>query len=489
MLLKSLLNRIKESDKAQELIKTSCWSILGSFLSRGLIFIAWILVGRILGSSDYGAFGLIRETVIMFATFAGLGLGVTASKFIAELLSRDTLRAARILSLTLQFGIITGSLVGLFVFSFASYIADSIINRPEFVIELRIASIILFFSALNGAQIGGLQGLQRFKQIAIINLIQALASFPVFYVGAKYGGVVGSVIALTFYNVIICVLSHIELHKAIRDIKLPIIWREAWKEKKLIVTYSIPAVTSGLIVMVTKWVADIMIINIDNGFYEMGLFTAAYTFNSIFLMMVSMLDAPFLVILSKNQKDAINSNLNRVNIILPWCIGILLILPFLVFPELGCFLFGKTFQGTQFKWTFIIILFFTIILMYKQGLARILAVYNMQWLGLISNVVWGICLIVSFFFLKCYGALGLCISYAIAYVMSTIAILPIYCKRKLIPKNTIFSRYAFYIWGVVIFVTLFNICEVNVICKIVILIISFFISATLFYRYIMICDK
>ena len=127
--------------------------------------------------------------------------------------------------------------------------------------------------------------------------------------------------------------------------------------------------------------------------------------------------------------------------------------------------------------------------MYKQGLARILAVYNMQWLSLVSNIVWGGCLIISFVFFKSYGAFGLCLSYLIAYIMSTIVILPIYYKRKLIPRDTVFSRYALYIWSIVFFVIYLNVYEMNAIGKIITLAASLIISICIFFKYIMLNNK
>ena len=111
----SIKEKLYASAYAKELISGSFWSIVGSAISRGLIFIAWIIVGNILGSGEFGAFGLIRDTIIMFTSFAGLGLGITASKFVAEYMGNDKGKATRIIALTMQFGVIIGLLLNSFV--------------------------------------------------------------------------------------------------------------------------------------------------------------------------------------------------------------------------------------------------------------------------------------------------------------------------------------------------------------------------------------
>ncbi|MEG1545012.1 MAG: oligosaccharide flippase family protein, partial [Tannerellaceae bacterium] len=183
MKIKEKLKNKVGSEKAKELLVNSFWSILGSIISKGLVFLAWILVGRILGKEDYGSFGIIRNTVIMFTSFAGLGLGLTASKFVAEFLHSDKAKVERILGLTLAFGTIMGAIIGVFTLIFSSYLAKDMLHAPALVFDLQIASIILFFSSLNGAQIGALQGLQAFKKLASINTWQAICSFPLFIVG------------------------------------------------------------------------------------------------------------------------------------------------------------------------------------------------------------------------------------------------------------------------------------------------------------------
>ena len=476
--------RLSNSIQAKELINGSFWSVVGSMTSRGLIFVAWILVGNLLGSDDFGAFGLIRDTILMFTVFAGLGLGITASKFVSEFIGKDVGKAARIMGLTMLFGIMADLLLGIIVYIYSPYIAGTVIDRPEYTLEFRIASVILFFCSLNGAQIGILQGLQRFKDIATVNFWQSVISFPLFYIGARFAGVRGAVMAFAFYNIIVCVLSHIKLKKAIKSMALELDFKDAFKEKRIIFTYSFPAFLSGLLVTPVKWVTDVMLFNSENGAHEMGLFTAVYTFNLIFITVASMIDAPFLVVLSKNRDESINSNLNRVNVILPWCIGGLIIMPFMLFPEIIMAFFDSSFHGESFRVNMILVLLFTLIIMYKQGLARILAVNNLQWYGVISNLVWGISLICFFYFARSHGAVGLCLGYIVAYVMSTVFLLPIYKSKGLIPENTVFSWYALIIWLLVILVVFIGLFEHSVTYRIVAIVLTYPLMVYLYYKYL-----
>ena len=76
----NIYNRLKGSDLA----KDSFWALFGNFIGKGLSLIAGIAVARFLGSEVYGEYGIIKSTLIMIAIFSSFGLGITATKFIAE---------------------------------------------------------------------------------------------------------------------------------------------------------------------------------------------------------------------------------------------------------------------------------------------------------------------------------------------------------------------------------------------------------------------
>ena len=477
----TLGKRIHSSPKAFEFFKNSLWSVGGAILSKGLIFISWIIVANLLGSDGYGQFGIVRSTVLMFTSFAGFSLGITASKHVAEFLDVDKEKAGRILGLTLRFGFVMGILVGIIFFLLSPWLAVKTLNAPEFVDELRIGSLILLFSALNGAQIGAIQGFGAFKQIALINIIQAIISFPMFLCGAYYFGVNGTIWAFSVSYIVICLLSNKVLKKEAIKNGIEIDYGNSWKEKSLLFSYSLPAFLSGLMVTPIKWYTDSLLVS-RGGFEQMGLFTAALTFNNIILVGAGMLSAPFIAILAKNKNQKRNSQFNRFNILAPWAIGVFITGPFIVFPELGGKIFGESFLGDKFKYTFIFVLVFTIIIMFKQGLGRVMAIYNLQWWSLGSNLLWGACLIVSFLLFPIQDAYYLSISYVISYIINILVVLPIYYKKKIIPQNTIESIEAFGIWFLVSVMIFTGVFFENVFVKVFICILSLVIVFFLFRR-------
>ena len=79
--------RITKSPLALRLAQGAFWSLSGAVLARGLGLLATIFVARLLGKEGFGALGLIQSTVGMFGVVAGFGMGMTATKNIAEFLN------------------------------------------------------------------------------------------------------------------------------------------------------------------------------------------------------------------------------------------------------------------------------------------------------------------------------------------------------------------------------------------------------------------
>ena len=163
--------RLEASPTGSRLVKGALWSLAGSVISRGLMMAAWVLVARVLGKETYGEFGIIRSTVNMFTVFAGFGLGLTATKYIAEFRNSDPHRAGRVMALSGLFAAISGGVIALGLGIFAPWLAQASLNAPHLANPLRLGALMLLLTAMNGAQTGALAGFDAFKAIAVVTSI------------------------------------------------------------------------------------------------------------------------------------------------------------------------------------------------------------------------------------------------------------------------------------------------------------------------------
>ena len=104
------------------------WSLIGAVISQGSSLAASVITARLLGRERFGEYGMIQSTVGMFGVFAGMGLGLTATKYVAELRVTNPRRAGRMIALSTAVALGTASTAVVALFAAAPWLAASTLN-------------------------------------------------------------------------------------------------------------------------------------------------------------------------------------------------------------------------------------------------------------------------------------------------------------------------------------------------------------------------
>jgi hypothetical protein len=217
-----------------------------------------------------------------------------------------------------------------------------------------------------------------------------------------------------------------------------------------------------------QWICNALIVNQPNGYTEMGIYSACLSFQSILLFLTRMLGAPLTPMLA-NMAHTPNDKLGRINMVSTWALGTVGALPLLCLPEVAELLYGRQFSGPTFRLTLVLTMFCTCVVIYKQGLARVLLAHSLMWWSLLSNGFWALVLVVSVYLLARWGAVGLSLSLSIAYVVNTIVFVPLYTSRGLVPRNTIVSKEAATTWLILIAMVLLSYLHASLTIRLVVL--------------------
>jgi O-antigen/teichoic acid export membrane protein len=234
-----------------------------------------VALARIMGREAFGELGIIQSTVGMFGTLAGFGLGVTATKHIAELRESDPLRAGRILVLSRWFSIILSGAGAAILWLAAPWLAASTLAAPQLAGPLRISGILLLLSGVSGAQLGALAGLQAFRPMAMVNLAYAAATVPLALLGARFLGLDGVVLSLSAGMLVAYVLGDLALRRSCLRAGIPIRVPGWHGELGILWRFSLPAALSAALVGPVSWACATILVNQSNGYAEMGVFNAA----------------------------------------------------------------------------------------------------------------------------------------------------------------------------------------------------------------------
>jgi O-antigen/teichoic acid export membrane protein len=456
------------------------WNLISALASSGFPLIATIIAARILGTFGYGQLGMINSTVILFSTFAGLGLGITATKYIAQYHKSDPERTGRIMGLTNLFGIISGIIMFAILFAIAPWLSTNTLNAPNLTPILRIASLLLIFNTIVGIQSGSIAGFGAFKDLARIAFFQGIISASLTVTGVYFFGLIGAVTAMVINSIINLILYKITVNTLIKSFKIKINYLKSWKEKNIIWKLSFPTMLSSVMVGPIIWIANIIIINTPGGYGQLGIFTAADQWRSVLYFLPAVIGNVLLPMLAGNVNEK-NEKLETINVFSSWVIVIIFALPIIAFPEIISFVYGSGYNSNIFIQVIALMMFVSCITSYRDGITRKLVVKNLMWWGFLDNIIWAIFLISTVILLKDLGALALSLGYIVAYVFNTLIFVPFYLWKDVVPKNLILSKEVLIIWVVITLQTVITLLNYSLIFRIILFIISIIILFWVFY--------
>jgi O-antigen/teichoic acid export membrane protein len=397
------------------------WSLIGAVIAQGANLAASVITARLLGRDQFGEYGIILSTVGMLGVFAGLGLGVTATKYVAEFRSLNPERAGRIIALSSAVAIASGGFLALCLLAYAAPLAAKTLNAPTLATELRIASVLLFFNALNGAQTGALSGFEAFRDIARINLVRGLVTFPVTVAAVLLWRLPGAIWALAVTAAVTCLLSQVALRRQCTALGIHARLWSGWIERRVLWTFSTPAFLSGALAGPAIWAANTMLVNQPGGYAEMGIFSAASQWRNAIGFIPAVLAQFALPILSSLNGERDASRYGRAlrwNLILTAAAATAVAVPVALGAPLIMRLYGRGFQQ---GWLVLVLSAATAVISCINGVVgtAILSAGSV-WVGLAFNGMWALVLLAGCYrFVHTSLALGLAGSLLGAYIAHT----------------------------------------------------------------------
>lgn len=443
--LKKIIQKISnfENPITKKLIDGMAWNIVGNVFSKAVLIIASILTARLLGVDKNGEFGVINSTILMFSTFAGLGLGTTATRFVAEYRNTDKAKCSRVIGMTNLIGIISGLIMAIALVLMAPWLAAKQLSAPHLAKGLMLASIMLVTNTVNAVQISTLSGFEHFKGIAKLSIIQGLISFPLYIVFTYFFSVNGLIIGYIVIGGIMLVLYEFENHKVRKVYGIHMDIRNALQELHIMWKFSLPSMLSNVMVGPVTWIGNTFITSRVNGYAQIGIFNAANQWRSVLIFLPTAIGGVILPLIIVNKG---NRRLEKINILFGWIMVNCFAIPILAAPEFIAQLYGKEFIGFELNISIIIIAFTCCIISFNEGIARNLVSNNLMWWGFLNNSFWGGIFLGVLWFIRDWGAIGIAIAYLISYIVTTIVFVPFYIRRGVVQRSDLISKEIIFMW-------------------------------------------
>ncbi|OUS21422.1 hypothetical protein A9Q93_01060 [Nonlabens dokdonensis] len=466
-----------------KIIKSVIWSFLGTFISKGFVFLGMFLVARMVSVDDYGLIGLLQSFINTFTLFSLASFGVTATKYLAKYSKTDKVKASEILSLTSLFVWSISLLVLILSIVFINQLESFVIGRNGLYFELLVCIAAIFFASLNGLQVGALAGLESFKKISIVNIVNGICVLPLMFFGTKYFGILGVVVAIAITNLSTWICSQILLHQELKKAEIKIVFTGLFQHKSILYNFSLPAFVSSLMISPIILSTNVILTKYNlNGYYHLGIYNASFYFSQIVTLLIGIVGQVFYPLAMRNFGKS-NKVFDFINIVHPFAIGLFLVIPILILPDIFAQLFGNKYSNDDMYLTTILIGSFTIVNSLKVGIGRNFAAGNLMWYSVFSNLFWGILVLLLSYILVDYGAIGRALSYFSAYLLNFLLFVPFYIRKRLVDPKLIFNKFNLFILMILSSILFSFINLSSVFPRIIILLLSVVLIAYILYKW------
>lgn len=413
-------NRQGEPSLFERLVHGVKWNMLDvAAVSAGNLAVA-ILCARLLGVDDFGALAIIKSTVYMLATVAGLGLGGTATKYIAELKGAAPLRLERVLGLC---QVVAGVVSGLFaaaLLALAPEIAAGQLQAPQLAPHLRLAAVYVFFTTLNGYQVGAMIGFEAFRSMAVLNVLQTVLSLAGTALLTWWWGLWGAACALGLTACCNWLLYHGALQRELQGRGLRLRYRQLRREAPVLTGFAVPAAVSGVIGSLAVWAANALLVRQEDGLVAMALFSAAGNVRSLVLFfpaLVTRVISPMLCTLAGGGRGGACARLFGFNFAATVGVAAVVAVAASVAAPYLLAVFGRGFRGGEA--VVLVVALFSVVEVAANSLYQTLFIHGRLWwqVGVIS--AWSAVLLGVVQGLAAdFGAVGLGCAYLAAHLVS-----------------------------------------------------------------------
>jgi O-antigen/teichoic acid export membrane protein len=379
---------------------------------------------------------MVESTIGMFGMFAGLAMGSTMTKFIAEFKINDAARAGRILSLARTLSLLAAAIVAVGLFFSSPWLAEKSLNRPEIASVLRIGALLLFVSTISNVEIGSLAGFEAFKEVARINIIQGI-TIPIVTIPTVYFcGLPGAIASLVIIESIGYLIASAAVNERCRVFGIPKKYFDtsALAERNVIWRFSIPSTISGILVIPVVWLTNTLLVNQPSGYGELGLFNAANQWRQFVIIIPNILGTVMMPILSEAYGSGNDQEFRQaitINLEITWVIALPATVVAIGFSKLLASFFGSQYLGAVPIIALLVLSAFLNTV--NNVVGTTLASSGRMWTGTFFNLAWAISLIfATVVFAPIYGGMGLALAYLIAYTLHSVWQMA-YVDKKLAP--------------------------------------------------------
>jgi len=270
--------------------KSTHGQILKSSALIGGSSVVSVLVGMIrvkftavyLGPLGVGLFGAYCTILGPLATLAGMGIGASGVRQIAEAAGAgDQEKIARSLLTVRRASRISGLLGMLLMLALAYPLSLATFGNAGQVVPLCILSVTLFIGAVSGGLGAILQGLRRIRDMAMQAIAGAVLGLPIVIPMMMLWGV-DSIVPMMLVTAMMGLAITWWFTRRVKVAAAQMSWRESWMEARPMLKLGLVFVSTGLMGAGVAYLTRVIVIR-KLGLEASGLYSAAWMLSSYYV--------------------------------------------------------------------------------------------------------------------------------------------------------------------------------------------------------------
>ncbi len=391
------------------MLSGASWSVAASVLSRMFAMTTGIILARLIGKAGYGKWGLVLQSVTLFAGFVIKGTTSGGTKYIAELRKTDPQRAGRIVSLLLLAGLFSAVLMSVLCSSLAPVVAVRLFRVPELAGPLILGGLLLLSMVMANTLQGGLAGFRNFRSIAYGNLIQGATTLVLVSPLVTLMGLTGAVVMMTISWLAGALYCLIILLKRCHDHGIHLRLAGITQELSVLWRFFAPGFLMGGLMGPAIVFSQAIVARTPGGVPGLGGFNAAMRWSMLVMFAPIAMRKVTLSVFSEIRGQQNYKRFLRAlwaNIGLVGGVALMLALPVMALAPWVMGLYGPEFRG---DWDMLVLLVGLAVLRAVDNVfSQVAMSHERVWLNFFVHFVWaGLLLSCTYWLVPQHGARGL----------------------------------------------------------------------------------
>lgn len=327
------------------------WNVTGAFFNQGSTLALGLVVANVLGREQYGVYGFLQSTMLLFMNVGQMAMGVVATKFVGEYHVREKERAGRVIALCLTFSFASAAVAAATAFLLAPAIAATVFHDVRAASLIRIAVPAIFFTIVAGPCSGILAGFGNFRKNALAGVAGGLVYIAVGAVAAMRLGLTAVIAGIGASAGFLCAVLLVLVVREAKRHEVPVGLRQLraiGSERRNLLDVAVPAALTGFSTLPAIWLATAILARQQGGIAALALFTAANSVRQVILYGPYLINNVGFSVLSRHRGTGDDAGFRRVfwmNVLASTAVAVALCAATIVGGPWILRAFGRTFAG------------------------------------------------------------------------------------------------------------------------------------------------